>query len=164
MLLAPHIEGAGAGNSGFVAKTRIGSVLTAHRNDTWLAMGANCGFGMTSCGYVGVNDGWQDIIARRSRLPLWNYDCVFDGNIALTGEIDLKEQTEFILAVAFSQGDDDAPNAAFTALFQALTLPFDAPGTSYSHLGEFLKGWRARRSGFSNPHLRPLLTMRVSST
>lgn len=147
-LLAPHIEGAGADNSGFVARTRIGSVLAAHRKNTWVAMGANCGFSKTSCGYVGVNDGWQDIIVRRQ---LSNYDSVFNGNIALTGEIDRKGETEFILAVAFSQGDDDAPNAAFTALFQALTLPFDAPGTSYNHLGEFVKGWKARRAGLFKP-------------
>ena len=111
-------------------------------------MGADCCFKMTSCGYVGVNDGWQDIIGHR-RLPLWNYDCVFNGNIALTGEIDLKEGTEFILAVAFSRGDDEAPNASLTALFEALTLPFEAPARSYSHLGEFLKGLAGdARGGF----------------
>jgi glucoamylase len=149
-LLAPHIEGAGGNNSGFVAATRMGGVLTAHRGDTWLAMGADCGFRGTGCGYVGVNDGWQDIIANR-RLPVWNYDCVFDGNIALTGELDLNGRTAFTLAVAFSEGDDETPNAALTALFEGLSLPFEAPAGSYSHLSEFLLGWQTKRTGLFKP-------------
>ncbi|MDI4232503.1 glycoside hydrolase family 15 protein [Bradyrhizobium sp. Arg237L] len=146
-LLAPHIEGAGSGNSGFVARTGAGNVLAAYRNNTWLAMGANLGFSSTSCGYVGVNDGWQDVIGRR-RLPEWNYDCVFNGNIALMGEIDLNGATEFVLALAFSPGDADTPNASLTALFEALSSPFEAPAGSYSHLSAFLAGWQEAKSGW----------------
>jgi glucoamylase len=150
-LLAPHIEGAGAENSGFVARTRAGNALTAHRKNTWLAMGADRGFKATSCGYVGVNDGWQDIIGHR-RLPQWNYDCVFNGNIALMGEIDLNGGTEFILALAFSPGDDDTPNASLTALFEALSSPFEAPAGSYSHLSAFSQGWQEAKSTW---HFQP---------
>lgn len=149
-LLAPHLEGGGSGNSGLVARTRRGAVLTAHRGNTWLAMGTDCGFRTTSCGYVGVNDGWQDVIGRR-RLPEWSYDCALDGNIALMGEVDLEGRTEFITAVAFSPGDGQTPNGSLTALFEALTLPFEAPEDSYSHLGEFMKGWRAKRDDFFKP-------------
>jgi glucoamylase len=49
-------------------------------------MGADCGFGMTSCGFVGVNDGWTDIIANR-RLPVWNYDAAKGGYVALRSGI-----------------------------------------------------------------------------
>lgn len=149
-LLAPHIEGFGGDNSGFVANTRLGGVLTAHRGNTWLAMGADCGLKGTSCGYVGINDGWQDIIGHQ-RLPEWNYDCVFNGNVALMGEIDLNGRTEFTLAVAFSRGDDATPHGSLTALFEALSLPFEAPAGSYSHLTEFLQGWKTKRSGFFKP-------------
>ncbi len=144
LLLAPHMEGAGANNSGFVAATRQGNVLTAHRGNTWLAAGADCGFTSTGCGYVGVNDGWQDIIGNR-RIPIWNYDSVFNGNIALTAEIDLAGATEFVVAVAFGEGDDATPNGAITALSEALSNPFEAPAgsppTTYSHLSAFEKGW-----------------------
>jgi len=149
-LLAPHIEGFGGDNSGFVANTRLGPVLTAHRGNTWLAMGADCGLREASCGYVGVNDGWQDLIGNR-RLPVWNYDSAFNGNVALTGEIDLRGRTEFTLAVAFSEGDDETPNGALTALFEALSLPFEAPSGSYSHLAAFLDGWQAKRSRCFEP-------------
>lgn len=149
-LLAPHIEGAGANNYGFVANTRMGNVLTAHRGNTWIAMGADCGFSNTGCGYVGVNDGWQDIIGHR-RLPVWNYDSVFDGNIALTGELDLQGGTEFMLAVAFNQGDDLTPHAALTSLYESLSHPFEAPDGEYSHLSEFLLGWQTKRQDLFEP-------------
>jgi glucoamylase len=144
-LLSPHIEGAGMGNSGFVANTRRGPVLMAHRGTTWLAMGADCGFRITSCGFVGRNDGWQDIIGHR-RLPVWTYDSALNGNIALTAEIDLAGRTEFVLAVAFSEGDDTAPRGALVTMLEALSLPFEAPAGApadyYSHLGAFQHGWQ----------------------
>ncbi|MDB6032628.1 MAG: Glucan 1,4-a-glucosidase, partial [Verrucomicrobiales bacterium] len=151
VLLAPHMEGAGWGNSGFVANTRRGTAMCAHSGNTWLAMGADCGFKTTGCGYVGVNDGWKDIIGH-NRLPIWNYDSVFNGNIALTAEIDLAGKTEFVLAVAFSDGDDQTPTGALVTLTEALSNPFEAPvgaplGT-YSHLNAFLKGWKDRPTVF----------------
>jgi glucoamylase len=146
VLLAPHMEGAGWGNSGFVARTRNGTALCAHAGNTWLAMAVKGGgLGMTGCGYVGVNDGWQDIIGQK-RLPVWKYDSVFNGNIALTGEINLAGQTEFILALAFSNGDDQTPNGALVTLGEALSNPFEAPAEApagtYGHLNAFLKGWK----------------------
>jgi glucoamylase len=144
-LLAPHLEGAGMGNSGFLAKLRQGPVLVAHRGTTWLAMGADCGFRMTGCGFVGRNDGWQDIIGNR-RLPVWTYDSALNGNIALTAEIDLAGRTEFVLAVAFSAGDDTTPRGVLVTMLEALSLPFEvppgAPAGAYSHLGAFQQGWQ----------------------
>ncbi len=151
-LLAPHVEGSGAGNSGFVANTRLGQVLTAHSGDTWLAMGANHGFAYTSCGFVGATDGWQDIIARR-RLPQFHYDSAFNGNIALTAEvrfvINADGDGEFVLAVAFAEGDDSTPNGALVALAESLSWPFSKPATGDGHLETFLKGWVSATPGFT---------------
>jgi cAMP phosphodiesterase len=51
-------------------------------------------------------------------------DCDFeqaqDGNIALTGEIDLSQGLEFIVAVAFGR----SAQSASTQLLQALVTPF----------------------------------------
>jgi len=44
---------------------------------------------------VGVNDGWTDL-ADNYRLD-WQYEAVLDGNIALTGGLDLSCGTEFTL-------------------------------------------------------------------
>jgi len=140
-LVAPHLEGHGQGNSGYVAKTAKGVRLVAHRGDTWMAMGTDCGYRSTGCGFVGVNDGWQDIVANR-RLQTWIFDSAENGNIALTGEIDLNGRSEFVLAVAFGQGDADTPNSALVALAEALSYPFDAPANQYSHLSTFLSQWK----------------------
>jgi glucoamylase len=80
------VGGYGAGNVAHRASTANGDRLVATRGNYWLAMGADCGFGMTSCGFVGVNDGWTDIIANR-RLPVWNYDAAKGGYVALRSGI-----------------------------------------------------------------------------
>jgi glucoamylase len=142
VLLAPHLEGHGQGNSGYVARTAKGDKLVGHRGNTWLAIAADCGFRMTGCGYVGVNDGWQDIIGNR-RLPIWTYDSAENGNVALTAEINLTGQSEFVLALTFGEGDANTPNGALVALSEALSYPFEAPANQYSHLSKFLADWNS---------------------
>ncbi|CAL8478969.1 glycoside hydrolase family 15 protein [Caballeronia sp. S22] len=144
-LLTPHMGGYGAGNSAQRVSTANGDRLVANRDHYWLALGANCGFGMTSCGFVGVNDGWTDIIANR-RLPVWNYDAAKGGYVAVTAEINRKGKNEFVLALAFCTDEAtdvtaSTPNKALTAVAEALAYPFDAPANSYSHRDVFLKGW-----------------------
>src|ERR1700761_6016702 len=57
-LLAPHLEVGGRGNSGRMLEVAGKRVLLAWKNNTSLAMAADCGFTRTSCGYVGASDGW----------------------------------------------------------------------------------------------------------
>ena len=57
-LLAPHLEGGGAGNSARAVEVAVSRVLLAWKEPTSLAMGADCGFTRVSCGYVGTSDGW----------------------------------------------------------------------------------------------------------
>jgi glucoamylase len=142
VLVSPHLEGRGAGNNGYVARTAKGVRLVAHRGDTWMAMNADCGFRSAGCGFVGVNDGWQDIIQNR-RLQQWTFDSALNGNVALTGEIDLNGRSEFVLALAFGQGDENTPNSALVALAEALSYPFEAPAGQYSHLATFLSQWKS---------------------
>jgi len=141
VLAAPHLEGFGEFNSGYVARTAKGTRLVAHRGNTWLALGADCDYRSTGCGFVGVNDGWTDIIQNR-RLQQWTFDSALNGNIALTGELNLNGRSEFVLALAFGQGDDKTPNSALVALAEALSYPFEAPAGRYSHLAAFLSGWK----------------------
>lgn len=147
VLLAPHMAGYGAGNNAYVAHTSNGDRLVASRGNYWLALGADCGFGMTSCGFVGINDGWTDIIGNR-RLPIWNYDSATEGYVALIAEIKRSGKNQFVLALAF--GLDEAtpitqsvPNTALVAVTEALSYPFDDPAAPYAHLQEFLKGWQS---------------------
>jgi glucoamylase len=117
-LLAPHLDGSGWGNSGYVAEVDGRTLLTAHKNGTWLAMGATVPFLRRSCGYVGTSDGWTDLAAN---LALdWEFDVAEDGNVALIGELDLKQGSEFTLGLGFG----DSLHSATTHLVQSLGFPF----------------------------------------
>jgi glucoamylase len=52
-LLAPHLDGGGAGNSARAVDIAGHKVLLAWKNEWSLAMGASCGFSRVSCGFVG---------------------------------------------------------------------------------------------------------------
>ncbi len=117
-LCAPHLEVGGWGNDGAVVEVAGRTLLTAHKRNTWLALGASVPFVRASCGYVGLSDGWTDL-ADNFEMD-WEFDIAPDGNIALTGEIDLREGPEFTMGLAFG----DTFQSAVTTLFQSLGLPF----------------------------------------
>ena len=117
-LLAPHLEVGGWGNNGNVVRTNWGDVLAAHKGGTWLILSASVPFSRCSCGYVGTTDGWQDL-SHDFRMD-WEFDSAPDGNIALTGEIDIRQSQEFVLALAFG----DTLHHALVTSSQALGTPF----------------------------------------
>jgi glucoamylase len=129
VLLAPHLDVGGWGNSGNVTRVAGREFLTAHKNGTWLAMAATVPFVERSCGYVGENDGWRDL-ARDFRLDQ-KYAAVTNGNIALIAEIDLSENFRHTLALGFGH----TLNRAVTMVFQSLGEPFK------NHRTRFLEQW-----------------------
>ncbi|MEP7327117.1 MAG: glycoside hydrolase family 15 protein [Gemmatimonadota bacterium] len=129
VLLAPHLEGGGWGNSGHVAVQADRETLVAHKGATWLALGATIPFSRRSCGYVGRSDGWTDL-AGNYQLD-WEFDAAEDGNIALTGELDLGQGSEFVLGLAFG----DTLHQALTTLSQSLSFSFAG------HKQRFLEQW-----------------------
>ncbi|HET6948531.1 MAG TPA: glycoside hydrolase family 15 protein, partial [bacterium] len=143
-LLAPHLDGGGGGNSGFVAVQGGREVLVAHKGGVWLALAATIPFLRRSCGYVGRSDGWTDL-AENFEMD-WEFDAAVDGNIALTGELDLARGHEFVLGLAFG----DSLHNAMTTLFQSLGFPFAA------HKRRFAAQW-ARACRTVEP-LAPLST------
>jgi glucoamylase len=129
-LLAPHLEVGGRGNSGNVVQTSWGKVLTAHKGNTWLVLAASVPFLRCSCGYVGTTDGWQDL-AHNLQMT-WEFDCAPNGNIALTGELDIRQSREFVLALAFGE----SLHHALVTSAQALGIPFA------EHRTRFVEQWR----------------------
>ena len=119
VLCAPHLEIGGWHNNGEVLRFDGHTVLVAHKGNTWLVIGATVPFTECSCGYVGVNDGWTDL-ADNYRLD-WQYDAVLDGNIALTGGLDLSHSNKFTLALAFGTNRHNA----LSTLAQSLSIPFE---------------------------------------
>ncbi|HEY0757793.1 MAG TPA: glycoside hydrolase family 15 protein [Acidisarcina sp.] len=128
-LLAPHLEGGGAGNSARILDVAGKVVGLAWKNNTSLAMAADCGFTRASCGYVGSSDGWQDL---QNYKMDWQFGSALDGNISLLGEIDAANHHEFTLAIGFGEGH----HAAISGAMGSLTTPFEL------QLKRFIEQWR----------------------
>ena len=125
-LCAPHLEVGGWGNNGYVAEVNGRKILMARKQGTWLALAATVPFSRVSCGYVGRSDGWTDLAANFQMD--WEFDHATDGNIALTGQLDLSAHREFTLGLAFG----DTQHHAITTLFQALGTPFEEHHKRYT--------------------------------
>jgi glucoamylase len=139
VLCAPHLQVGGWGNNARVIEVGGRSVLTAEKGGTWLAVSATAPFSRASCGYVARSDGATDL--NQHMRMAWEFDEALDGNVALTGELDLSGGWEFTTGLAFG----DSLSSAITSLFQSLAIPF------HLHMERYLEQW-------SRPckHLLPL--------
>jgi glucoamylase len=116
-LLAPHIGNSGWGNTGWSGEYKGVPMLFAQRGGTTLALACSVPFSKMSCGYVGVSDGWQDVHLHRTML--WSYRQAPDGNIALTGAIDVGRCAgDFLLALAFGRDAAEAGQRARASLLE----------------------------------------------
>ena len=128
-LLAPHLDGGGAGNSARAVEVAGQRVVLAWKNNMHVTMGTNVGFTRTSCGFAGTTDGFRDL--KQDMKMDHQFGEALDGNLALTGEIDLSKNREFTLALSFGEG----PHAALSGMMQSLSVPFDL------HLKRFIEQW-----------------------
>jgi len=119
VLCAPHLEIGGWHNNAQVLDTKAGRIIVAFKGSTWMALGATAPLARCSCGFVAVNDGWTDL--HDNRVLDWRYDAAYDGNIAVTAEIDLAPSPDFTVGLAFG----DTRHRAITTLVQSLVTPFD---------------------------------------
>ena len=87
VLLAPHIANGGWGNTAWLGEYKGVPLLYAQREGACLALACSAPWVRRSAGYVGTSDGWQDI--SRNKGMTWSYGRAENGNIALTGEIDI---------------------------------------------------------------------------
>lgn len=138
-LCAPHLEVGGAGNTGYTVLAGGQRILMAKKNGKWMAMGATVPFSHLSCGYVGASDGWTDL---HDNFKMdWEFDRANDGNITLTGELDISKTQEFTLGLAFGESE----HRAIANLLQSLGIPFD------DHLAKYKAQWQQAAS-----HLKSL--------
>src|SRR5580658_6576197 len=138
-LLAPHLDGGGAGNSARAVDIAGRKVLMAWKNRWTLAMAANCGltssgFSRVSCGFVGTSDGWRDLMDN-FRMD-WEFGSATNGNIAVMGELDLDAMTpdgaiEFTLAIGIGRGHHTAAQKTMGSL----ATPFE------ENRDRFIKQW-----------------------
>jgi glucoamylase len=139
-LLAPHLDGGGAGNSARAVDVVGRKVLLAWKNEFSLTLAANCGevssgFSRVSCGFVGASDGWRDLMDN-FRMD-WEFGSATNGNIAIMGELDLRGvgsdgALEFTLAFGIGEGHHTATQKTMSSL----ATPFA------EHRARFITQWQ----------------------
>jgi glucoamylase len=117
-LLAPHIGNQGRENDGWAGAYKGVPMLFAQRGDCALALACSARYAAMSCGYVGASDGWQDLARNKYLTEL--HPEARNGNIALTGEVDISAcGGRFTLALAFGRDSAEAGLNARAALLHS---------------------------------------------
>ena len=125
-LLAPHLGNQGGSNTAWLADYKGVPMLFAQRENITLALACSTPWIKRSAGFVGYSDGWQDL--NQHGLMTWTYDWARNGNVALTGEVDLvNSQGNFIIALGFGL----SPAEAGLRVTSSLNEGFEAAQTIY---------------------------------
>lgn len=140
VLLAPHLGNRGSGNTAWVGDYKGVPMLFAERDGHSLALACSAPFQKRSVGFVGCSDGWQDLVSHKHMD--WEYTRAVNGNVALTGEVDLVGSGGgFVLAVGFGQSAAEAGNRALASLLGGFEQAREA----------YIREWKAWQQ-----HLLPL--------
>ncbi|MFX1242569.1 MAG: glycoside hydrolase family 15 protein [Promethearchaeota archaeon] len=114
-ILNPHIKNFGLGNDSWVGDYKGIPILFAQREDIALALACSSSFINMSCGFNGISDGWHDI--KKNHRMTQYFTQASNGNVVLTGEIDLKENNgKFTIVLAFGNNPAEAGQLARTTL------------------------------------------------
>lgn len=133
-LLAPHIHNTGWNNSAQILDTAGQQLLHAQRDHVHLVMGCSTNFTKRSVGYVGRSDGWTDL--KDNLLMDWQYTTAKNGNVALTGEIDLSRGLEFTIGISLGY----SCQSAGACLLQSFVEPF------HVQRQKFIDQWKRTQS------------------
>lgn len=145
-LLAPHLSNQGAGNNGWRGDYKGFPMMFAERDGASLAFACSHPWLESSCGFVGVNDGWTDLHAHL-RLTM-TYASAREGNIALIAQMDPKASSAgCVIALAFGRNPIEAGEVARASLqdsFGDLAKEYEDGWESYQKrclpLGSVAKG------------------------
>ena len=121
----------GAHNTGWIGEYKGVPMLFAEGDGTAIALAASVPWVARSAGFVGVSDGWQDVCRNFSLTDC--HERAEDGNVALTGELDLRAATgPVVLALGFGRYWSEAAYRAKASLSDG----FDTA------LTEYMDNWR----------------------
>ena len=164
-LLAPHIGNQGYGNDGWAETYKGVPMLFAQRQEVALALACDAGWRAMSAGYVGVNDGWQQV--KTSGHLADPCSGVRDGNIALTGEVDLvacsrpsEDVAEFVMVLAFGLGPAEAAQRGRMSLASAFERVQSSYIREWARFHEHTVGPRADSDGVTTPEVSRQLAER----
>lgn len=113
-LLAPHLGNYGSGNTAWVGDYKGRPMLFAERGGIALALACDPAWITASAGFVGASDGWQEL-SRHKRLTN-TFARAENGNVALTGQIDLSQNGAFVVALGFGSNPAEAGHRASASL------------------------------------------------
>jgi glucoamylase len=115
LLLAPHLGNGGAENNASVGDYKGVPMLFAERQGNALALACSTPWLKRSVGFVGISDGWQDLM--QHQCMEWAYTRADNGNVATCSEVDPAAcNGEFILTLGFGRTIAEAGNLARAAL------------------------------------------------
>lgn len=108
VLLAPHMSNRGDNNTGWSGAYKGVKMIFAGGGGLFVALACSAPWKKRSVGFVGSSDGWTDL--HRHHTMEWEHGRATNGNIALTGEIDIPASGEFLLALGFGRSWEEAAN------------------------------------------------------
>ena len=130
-IVAPHLVNAGLGNTGWCDDFKGHEMLFAEGRGAHLALASSVPWLARSTGFVGTSDGWQTLSHGDGVVE--NYQRAEDGNVALTGTIDLAAWNgSAVLALGIGLQSEEAAIRARLSLLH----PFE------STLERFCGAWR----------------------
>jgi len=143
-LLAPHLGSVGTNNTGWVGDYKGQLMLMAENPAAYaLALDCSAAWRNMSVGFTGRSDGWQDL-SRNFQLTQ-QYQRAENGNIALTGEIDLAGcGGEFVLALGFGGIWAEAAQQARCSLLE------DFPSLRRDYIAQW-SGWQKNLMALDRP-------------
>lgn len=118
MLLAPHLGNKGSENTAWVGNYKGLPMLFAQRGDVSLALACSVPWKKGSAGFVGISDGWQDLMAHKKIT--WEFERAENGNVALTGEFDMDQAQDksFVVVLGFGRNPEEAGQRVRSSIFE----------------------------------------------
>lgn len=106
----PHMGDQGEGNTAWIGRYKGLELMFAQRDRTSLATAFQPPALKMSCGYVGTSDGFKELSTFKVLSPA---NIAADGNVALTAEIDYREnEGQFLISVACGSDPAEAAQQA----------------------------------------------------
>lgn len=111
VLLAPHLNNQGDGNTAWVGDYKGIPMLFAQKDNRVLALACSLSWIKRSVGFVGASDGWTDL--HQHGTMMWEYERAENGNTALVAEMDIQQSGDpFVLALGFGEDPIEAGHNA----------------------------------------------------
>ena len=116
-LLSPHLANCGYGNTAWIGDYKGFPTFFAEHDGVNVSMASSAPWKKMSAGFVGASDGWQDLSQHFAME--WEYTRAENGNVALTGEVDLAAcNGEFVVAIGFGAIWTEAGQQVRSSLFE----------------------------------------------